>query len=194
MQNSPTIISNNGAFSFPPEYQKAILLLLSPGGIRSLSKIHETPYKIDIRGQEFGLNYQPGESTSSLFGGNSNWRGPIWMPMNYLLVLSFKKYCDYYRGQRKVDFPADSDNIISLSMVSTQLAERLISIFKIDENGKRLVHDTISQYQNDPHFKDLVLFYEYFHGDNCRGVGASHQTGWTGVVADLINRVNSQNM
>ncbi len=167
---------------------------MSPGGIRSLSKIHETPYKIDIRGQEFGLNYQPGESTSSLFGGNSNWRGPIWMPMNYLLVLSFKKYCDYYRGQRKVDFPADSDNIISLSMVSTQLAERLISIFKKDENGKRLVHDTISQYQNDPHFKDLVLFYEYFHGDNCRGVGASHQTGWTGVVADLINRVNSQNM
>lgn len=131
---------------------------MSPGGIRSLSKIHETPYKIDIRGQEFGLNYQPGESTSSLFGGNSNWRGPIWMPMNYLLVLSFKKYCDYYRGQRKVDFPADSDNIISLSMVSTQLAERLISIFKKDENGKRLVHDTISQYQNDSHFKDMVYF------------------------------------
>jgi hypothetical protein len=152
LQNSPTIISNNGAFSFPPEYQKAILLLLSPGGIRSLSKIHETPY-----------NYQPGESTSSLFGGNSNWRGPIWMPMNYLLVLSFKKYCDYYRGQRKVDFPADSDNIISLSMVSTQLAERLISIFKKDENGKRLVHDTISQYQNDSHFKELILFYEYSH-------------------------------
>jgi hypothetical protein len=111
------------------------------------------------------------------------------MPMNYLLVLSFKKYCDYYRGQRKVDFPADSDNIISLSMVSTQLAERLISIFKKDENGKRLVHDTISQYQNDSHFKELVLFYEYFNGDNCRGVGASHQTGWTGIIAELINRM-----
>ncbi len=167
---------------------------LSPGGIRSLSKIHEKPYEIKIEGKTFGLNYQPGESTSSLFGGNSNWRGPIWMPMNYLLVLSLKKYCDYYRGQCKVAFPAGSDNIISLSMIGTQLAERLISIFKKDENGKRLVHDTISQYQNDPHFKDLVLFYEYFHGDNCRGVGASHQTGWTGVVADLINRVNSQNM
>lgn len=167
---------------------------LSPGGIRSLSKIHETPYKINIEGQEFGLNYQPGESNSSLFGGNSNWRGPVWMPMNYLLVLSMKKHCDYYRGKCKVAFPADSDNIISLSMVSTQLAERLISIFKKDEKGKRFVHDTISQYQNDPHFKDLVLFYEYFHGDNCRGVGASHQTGWTGVVAELINRVNTQNM
>lgn len=167
---------------------------LSPGGIRSLSKIHEKPYEIKIKGKTFGLNYQPGESTSSLFGGNSNWRGPIWMPMNYLLVLSLKKYCDYYRGQCKVAFPAGSDNIISLSMIGTQLAERLISIFKKDEKGKRLVHDTISQYQNDPHFKDLVLFYEYFHGDNCRGVGASHQTGWTGVVSDLINRVNSQNM
>ncbi len=167
---------------------------LSPGGIRSLSKIHETPYKINIKGQEFGLNYQPGESTSSLFGGNSNWRGPVWMPMNYLLVLAMKKHCDYYRGHCKVAFPAGSDNIISLSMVSSQLAERLISIFKKDETGKRLVHNTISQYQNDPHFKDLVLFYEYFHGDNCRGVGASHQTGWTGVIAELINRVNTQKM
>lgn len=163
---------------------------LSPGGIRSLSKIHETPYEININGEDFGLNYQPGESTSSLFGGNSNWRGPIWAPMNYLLILSLTKYCKYYKGECQVAYPADSDNYISLTSVSKALAKRFISNFKKDDKGHRLVHGNASIYENDPHFRDLVLFYEYFHGDTCRGVGASHQTGWTGVVAELINRVN----
>jgi hypothetical protein len=163
---------------------------LAPGGIRSLSKIHEKPYEINIKGQVFGLNYQPGESNSSLFGGNSNWRGPVWMPMNYLLVLSLKKYCDYFRGQCFVSFPAATGSSMPLTMVSIQLAERLIAVFKKDNEGKRPVHNNKIQYQRDPNFKDLVLFYEYFHGDDSRGVGASHQTGWTGVVAELINRVN----
>lgn len=165
---------------------------LAPGGIRSLSKIHENPYKIIIKDQEFGLTYEPGESNSYLFGGNSNWRGPIWMPMNYLLILSLKKYCEYFRGQCVVTFPATSGSSMQLSMVSTQIAERLIAIFKRDVEGKRPVHSNTLQYQNDPNFKDLILFYEYFHGDDSRGVGASHQTGWTGLIAALINRVNDQ--
>jgi hypothetical protein len=164
---------------------------LSPGGIRSLSKIHETPYEIHINGQHFTLNYQPGESNSSLFGGNSNWRGPVWIPMNYLMILSLKKYCDYFRHQCVVSFPAGTSTSTPLTMVSKQITRRIISIFKKDETGKRPVHGNTSAYQNDPYFKDLLLFYEYFHGDTCSGLGASHQTGWTGLVADLINRINS---
>ncbi len=163
---------------------------LSPGGIRSLSKIHETGYTISINGEDFGLNFQPGESTSSLFGGNSNWRGPIWAPMNYLLILSLVKYCNYYGGECSVEFPAGSGNSITLSEVALQLAKRFIATFKKDSTGHRLVHSKASIYETDKYFKDLVLFYEYFHGDNCRGLGASHQTGWTGIVAELINRVN----
>ncbi len=168
---------------------------LSPGGIRSLSKIHETPYELNINGEFFGLNYQPGESNSSLFGGNSNWRGPVWAPMNYLLILSLKKFCDYYRGECQVAYPVGANNVMPISQVGIQLAKRLIDIFKKDANGHRPVHGHESIYDTDPHFSDLVLFYEYFHGDNSRGVGASHQTGWTGVVAELINRINvSENM
>jgi hypothetical protein len=163
---------------------------LSPGGIRSLSKIHETPYELNIKGEIFGLNYQPGESTSSLFGGNSNWRGPVWAPMNYLLILSLKKYCDYYRGECQVAYPVGADNVIPISQVGIQLANRLIGLFKKQVDGRRPVHGSEDIYSKDPHFSELILFYEYFHGDTCRGVGASHQTGWTGVVAELINRVN----
>lgn len=163
---------------------------LSPGGIRSLSKIHEQPYELNINGEFFGLNYQPGESTSSLFGGNSNWRGPVWVPMNYLLILSLKKFCDYYRGECQVAYPVGANNVIPISQVGIQLANRLIAIFKKDDNGCRPVHGKENIYASDPYFADLVLFYEYFHGDTCRGVGASHQTGWTGVIAELINRVN----
>ncbi|MBS1668393.1 MAG: glucosidase [Bacteroidetes bacterium] len=163
---------------------------LSPGGIRSLSKIHEKPYELHIGGEIFDINYQPGESNSFLFGGNSNWRGPIWAPMNYLLILSLKKYCDYYRGKCLVPFPAGSENLIPLSQVGIELAKRFIALFKKEDNGKRPVHGNEEIYCSDPHFSDLVLFYEYFHGDTCRGLGASHQTGWSGLVAELINRVN----
>jgi hypothetical protein len=162
---------------------------LSPGGIRSISKIHEQGYSVHINGQDFGLDYQPGEGNTSLFGGNSNWRGPVWMPMNYLIVLALKNYCDYYKGECKVEYPTDSGNSLTLSEISIELSKRLLSIFKKDNNGERPVNGNEPLYRDNEHFRDLVLFYEYFHGDTARGVGASHQTGWTGVVAELINRV-----
>ncbi|WP_407527859.1 glucosidase [Lacibacter sp. MH-610] len=166
---------------------------LSRGGIRSISKIHEHGYSVNINGQEFGLDYQPGEGTSALFGGNSNWRGPVWMPMNYLLVKALKQYCDYYGEDCKVEFPSGSGTSVLLSEVSNEISKRLVRIFEKDENGNRPVNDNYEIYQ-DEHFKDLILFYEYFHGDTARGVGASHQTGWTGVVAELIQSMEKHGM
>jgi len=162
---------------------------LSPGGIRAISKLHQTPYSVNINGEDFGMSYQPAEGNTNLFGGNSNWRGPVWMPMNYLLVLALQNYYDYYKDKFKVVFPTDRGNEMDLREVSKEIAKRLISIFEKDAEGKRPINGDEIIYQYDPHFKNLVLFYEYFHGDNARGVGASHQTGWTGVVAELINRV-----
>ncbi len=162
---------------------------LSPGGIRAISKTHETPYSVHINGMEFGLNYEPAEGTTNLFGGNSNWRGPVWMPMNYLLVLALQQYGDYYKNELKPDFPSGSGTHMNLHSISNEIGKRLISTFEKDEQGRRPANGNESIYQYDPNFSDLVLFYEYFHGDNARGVGASHQTGWTGVVAELINRV-----
>jgi len=166
---------------------------LSSGGIRSISKVHETPYAVHIDGQEFGLAYQPGESNTSLFGGNSNWRGPVWMPMNYLIILALQRYDDYYGEDLRVELPSRSGKWMTLADVAANLANRLISIFCLDDNGRRPVHGREELYRTDPHFQDLILFYEYFHGDNARGVGASHQTGWTGVIAELISRVGTAN-
>jgi hypothetical protein len=163
---------------------------LSPGGIRSISKIHEHGYSVNIDGQEFGLDYQPAEGNTSLFGGNSNWRGPVWMPMNYLLVGALQTLSEYHKLSLEIELPTGSGNKVSLAEVSNDLAKRLISMFEKDETGNRPANADHDVYQHDEHFKDLVLFYEYFHGDNSRGVGASHQTGWTGVVAELINRIN----
>jgi hypothetical protein len=163
---------------------------LSPGGIRSISKIHETPYSVNIDGHEFGLNYQPGEGNTSLFGGNSNWRGPVWMPMNFLLVKALQQYDEYYKDDFKVEYPTGSGNEITLCEVANELSKRLVAIFKKDEGDDRPVNDHLAVYRDDPNFRDLVLFYECFHGDTGRGVGASHQTGWTGVVAGLINQIS----
>ncbi|MEO8855262.1 MAG: glucosidase, partial [Ginsengibacter sp.] len=159
---------------------------LSPGGIRSLSKIHENPYRINIDGKEFGLEYQPGDSTTSLFGGNSNWRGPVWMPMNYLLVVALEKYYEYFEEELQLELPSHSGNMASLKTVAEELRRRLTGIFTEDSEGKRKVNGQVSLFNDDPFFKDLVLFYECFHGDNGRGIGASHQTGWTGIVAEII--------
>jgi hypothetical protein len=165
---------------------------LSKGGIRSISKFHETPYSVHINGEEFGLNYQPAEGTSSLFGGNSNWRGPVWMPMNYLLVHALSIYSSYYGSDLQVELPSGSGNKANLRQVADEISQRLIYPFQVDESGNRPVNDYFTIYRDDPYFRDLVLFYEYFHGDTARGVGASHQTGWTGIIAELINRLEQK--
>ena len=162
---------------------------LSPYGIRSLSKIHETPYVVNIEGQEFGLKYEPAESTIGLFGGNSNWRGPVWMPMNFLIIESLRQFHQYFEDTFKVECPTDSGNYMTLDEVADEISKRLTSLFQADAAGRRPIHGEDPVYQTDPHFKNLILFYEYFHGCNGRGVGAAHQTGWTGVVAELIHRV-----
>lgn len=161
---------------------------LSPYGIRALSKIHENPYSIIIEGKEFSVKYDPAESSTYLFGGNSNWRGPIWMPMNFLFVQSLKEYHKYYGNDLKVDYKQGNKNKkINLLELSNELNNRLVNTFKKDENGNRPVHALHKDWYRDENFEELILFYEYFHGDNGRGVGASHQTGWTGVVAHLID-------
>ncbi|MBS0011843.1 MAG: hypothetical protein KFF49_10565 [Bacteroidales bacterium] len=161
---------------------------LSPYGIRSLSKIHERPYSVKIDSLDYGLQYEPGESTSSLFGGNSNWRGPVWLPMNYLLIHSLHTIHQYYGNNLLSAFPAGNERPVNIDRVARDISKRLISIFTKDNEGNRPVNNENPLYRDDPYFKDLLLFYEFFHGDNGKGLGASHQTGWTGLVAELIAR------
>ena len=161
----------------------------SPFGIRSVSARHKNdPYVLKLDGKEFSLNYEPAESTTYLFGGNSNWRGPIWFPLNFLLIESLQRF-HYYLGEHyKVECPSGSSDKHNLWDVSMELTHRLIKIFLKDENGRRPVYGGIEKFQTDPHWKDYILFHEYFHGDNGAGLGASNQTGWTGVVAKLIQQ------
>ncbi|MCB9451332.1 MAG: glucosidase [Anaerolineaceae bacterium] len=161
---------------------------LSPYGLRSISKIHETPYELQVEGQSFSIEYWPAESRGSLFGGNSNWRGPVWFPINYLLIEALWKYHRYYGDDFKVECPTGSGQMMTLKEVANDLAQRLTRIFLRDEGGRRPVFGGIDRFQNDPHWRDYILFHEYFHGDNGAGLGANHQTGWTGLVADLLNR------
>ncbi len=162
---------------------------LSPYGIRALSRHHyENPYVLEVNGDLHRVDYEPGESTSGLFGGNSNWRGPIWMPVNYLLIESLQKFHHYLNDGFKVECPTGSGIRLSLWEVAAEISRRLTHIFLRDENGQRPVHGQIEPFQRDPHWRDLILFYEYFHGDDGSGVGASHQTGWTGLVAKLIQQ------
>ncbi len=160
---------------------------LSPYGIRSLSKYHlEHPYHVDLDGNSFSIKYTPAESDSGLFGGNSNWRGPIWLPINYLLIQSIRKFYQYYGDDFKIECPTNSGNFLTLQEVAKELSRRLSKLFIRDESGKRAVFGHYTKMQDDPYFKDYLLFHEYFDGDNGRGVGASHQTGWTGLVADFL--------
>jgi hypothetical protein len=157
---------------------------LSDYGVRSVSRYYlEHPYHLRLDGHVFSVKYTPAESDSGLFGGNSNWRGPIWMPINFLLIESLRKFYDYYGDEFKVECPVNSGNLVTLNEVADELSRRLSAIFLKDKDGRRPVFGHYDKMQTDPQFKDHILFYEYFDGDNGRGVGASHQTGWTGLVA-----------
>jgi hypothetical protein len=160
---------------------------LSPFGVRALSRVHEEqPYTFRVDGADLAVRYQPAESDSGLFGGNSNWRGPIWFPVNYLIIESLQKFHHYYGDDFRIECPTGSGTYLTIEQVADELSRRLTRIFTRDESGMRPVYGHHPRLQRDPHFRDHVLFYEYFHGDNGRGVGASHQTGWTGLVAKLL--------
>jgi hypothetical protein len=160
---------------------------LSPFGIRSLSRVHaEHPYTYSLEGRTYSVEYAPAESPSGMFGGNSNWRGPIWMPVNVLLWRALMKLYAYYGDDFKVECPTGSGTMMTLFEVANEIGDRLISLFTRDAAGNRPVYGGCETFQNDPAWRDLILFYEYFHGDNGAGIGANHQTGWTGVVATLI--------
>lgn len=162
---------------------------LSPYGIRAVSRYHkDNPYVLRVNGDEHRVDYEPGESTNGLFGGNSNWRGPVWFPVNYLLIESLQKFHHYYGDDLKVECPTGSGNKMNLWEVSQELSRRLSHIFLKNGDGVRPVYGENSKMQSDPHFRDHILFFEYFHGDNGSGVGASHQTGWTGLVAKLLQQ------
>ena len=167
---------------------------LSDGGIRALSKYHEAnPYSVTIDGVVYTIEYDPGDSTSNLFGGNSNWRGPVWMPINYLIIRSIRKYGEFYGDHLKVECPVGSGNMMNLVDVANVLAERVISLFAKDKNGSRKLYGDYNWFYNKPGNENLVLFFEYFHGDTGAGLGASHQTGWTSLVADLIGGKEVEN-
>ncbi|MEQ1803512.1 MAG: glucosidase [Gammaproteobacteria bacterium] len=160
---------------------------LSDFGVRALSRYHaEHPYVFRVNGTELSVGYQPGESDTGLFGGNSNWRGPIWFPVNYLIIESLQKFHYYYGDDFKVECPTGSGRYITINEVAEELTRRLARIFLPDAEGRRPVNGNDPRLQTDPHFRDYVLFYEYFHGDTGRGVGASHQTGWTALIAKLL--------
>jgi len=160
---------------------------LSPYGIRSLSRFHEQhPYLFRTGGQEYKVDYLPAESNTGMFGGNSNWRGPIWMPVNGMIIRALQNYYLYYGDNFKVECPTGSGKMMNLFEVSKEIADRLANMFLRDKQGRRPVYGGTEKFQSDPHWRDHILFYEYFHGDNGAGLGASHQTGWTGLVAKII--------
>ena len=162
---------------------------LSAYGVRALSRVYgEDPYILSVDGTQYSVQYLPAESDSGLFGGNSNWRGPIWFPVNYLIIEALQQFHHYYSDDFKVECPTGSGQFITLNQIADELSNRLIKTFRRDENGRRAVFGGQELFQNDPHWRDYIPFYEYFHGDNAAGLGASHQTGWTGLVAKLIQQ------
>jgi len=160
--------------------------LLSPYGVRSLSRVHrEHPYVLSTAAAEYRVDYDPGDSSSSVFGGNSNWRGPVWLPINYLLVESLERYHHFYGDSLQVECPTGSGKLMHLGQVAREISRRLVSLFLPGADGSRPCFGAHAL-RHDPHWKDLMLFHEYFHGDTGRGLGASHQTGWTALVARLL--------
>jgi hypothetical protein len=162
---------------------------LSPYGIRALSRYHKDhPYELHFNGTVNSVDYEPAESATGTFGGNSNWRGPIWFPVNYLLVESLQKYHYYYGEDFKLACPTASNHRANLWQVAAEISRRLTRIFLRDDKGRRAVYGDTEIFQSDPYWRDLVLFYEFFHGDNGAGLGANHQTGWTGLVAKMVQQ------
>jgi len=165
---------------------------LSPYGIRALSQFHrEHPYVLGVDGHEYRVTYQPTESDTGLFGGNSNWRGPIWFPLNFLLVESLQKFHHFFGDAFKVECPTGCGKEVNLWEVATDISRRLIRIF-LRDGERRPVYGGQRKFQDDPRWRDLIQFHEYFHGDNGAGIGASHQTGWTGLVAKLIEQSSGE--
>jgi hypothetical protein len=162
---------------------------LSPYGIRAVSRFHrENPYTLNVNGSEHRVDYEPGESSTGLFGGNSNWRGPVWFPLNFLLIESLQKFHHYFGDTFTVEFPTGSGNMLTLWQVAAEISRRLTAVFTRDAHGRRPVFGDLEKFQSDPHWRDLILFHEYFHGDSGAGLGASHQTGWTGLVTKLMQQ------
>ena len=161
---------------------------LSEYGLRSLSKYHEKhPYIFGLGSRnEHSVSYSPGESTTEMFGGNSNWRGPIWICVNYLIIEALERYHRSYGNDWKIECPTRSGHMMNLHQVSQEIARRVVKIFLLDKNGQRPLNGNETIYEKDPYFRDLILFYEYFHGDTGRGLGASHQTGWTALIIQNI--------
>ena len=162
---------------------------LSPFGVRALSRYHKDhPYTLNVAGREHRVGYEPAESATGAFGGNSNWRGPVWFPVNYLIIESLQKFHYYLGDDFQVEFPTGSGRLLNLWEVAAEISRRLTHIFLRDPGGRRPVYGAAQKFQTDPHWRDHILFYEYFHGDDGTGIGASHQTGWTGLVAKLIQQ------
>jgi len=167
----------------------------SPYGIRALSRYHaENPYVLELGGTEHRVDYEPGESRTNLFGGNSNWRGPIWFPVNFLLVEALQRFHHYFGDDFKVECPTGSGNYLTLWEVAAEISRRLSSVFLSDDEGRRPVFANYSTFQNDANWRDLIPFHEYFHGDTGAGIGASHQTGWTALVAKLLQQSGEKNV
>jgi hypothetical protein len=166
---------------------------LSPGGIRALSKHHEkNPYTVNIEGTDYRIQYDPGDSTSDFFGGNSNWRGPVWLPINYLLIQSIKELGSFYGDSLQLEYPSGSGIKMNLAEIGDALSARVISLFEKDETGHRRYNEAYKWFYTRPENQDLLLYFEYFHGDSGKGLGASHQTGWTALVANLVSQLRRQ--
>jgi hypothetical protein len=162
---------------------------LSPYGLRALSAYHrDHPYQLEVEGLSATVDYEPAESTTGMFGGNSNWRGPLWFPLNYLVVSVLERYYQFFGDELTIEYPAGSGHRMPLDVIALDLQDRLISLFTVGPDGRRPCFGWVEQLQHDPAWKDNLLFNEYFHGDNGAGLGASHQTGWTGLIADIIRR------
>jgi len=162
---------------------------LSPYGLRALSAYHrDHPYELDVEGNRSTIDYEPAESTTAMFGGNSNWRGPLWFPLNYLVVNVLERYHRFFGDEVTIEYPTGSGQRVPFDVIAVDLQDRLISLFVVGPDGRRPCFGSVDRLQHDPAWTDNLLFNEYFHGDNGAGLGASHQTGWTGLIADVIRR------